>query len=136
MESLRALAAKAPANLTVVLPGFLDSARQAVFLFDAFVMPSRYEGYGLVLAEAMTTGVPVVVNPVDSLPELCRFYRNHAMADFESPERKAETAAILAESVCRPKCSPQVISRKDEMADRYIRLYENLLGTRRKKKKN
>jgi len=69
-------------------------------------------------------------------PELCRFYRNHAMADFESPERKAETAAILAESVCRPKCSPQVISRKDEMADRYIRLYENLLGTRRKKKKN
>lgn len=136
MESLRALAAKAPANLTVVLPGFLDSARQAVFLFDAFVMPSRYEGYGLVLAEAMTTGVPVVVNPVDSLPELCRFYRNHAMADFESPERKEETAAILAESVRRPKCSPQVISRKDEMADRYIRLYENLLGMRRKKKKN
>ena len=94
-------------------------------------MPSRYEGYGLVLAEAMTTGIPVVVNPVDSLPELCRFYRNHAMADFESPEHRAETAAILASSVFRPWGEPQVISRKDEMAERYIHLYESLLGGKR-----
>lgn len=130
-EHLKTLAAAAPKNLKVVLPGFLENAQRAIYLFHVFVMPSRYEGYGLVLAEAMTTGIPVVVNPVDSLPELCRFYRNHAMADFESPEHRAETAAILASSVFRPWGEPQVISRKDEMAERYIRLYESLLGGKR-----
>lgn len=129
MDRLRTLASKAPANIKVVLPGFLDAAKQAIYLFDAFVMPSRYEGYGLVLAEAMSTGVPVVVNPVDSLPELCRFYKNHAEADFESPDRRGETAGILAAAVTRPRGEPQIISRKEEMAERYIKLYENLLGS-------
>ncbi len=130
MDRLRALAAQAPENLTVVLPGFLEDAQRATYLFDLFVMPSRYEGYGLVLAEAMTTGVPVVVNPVDSLPELCRFYKNHASADFASPEHRSETAAVLAQAVFRPRGEPQVISRRGEMAERYIHLYESLLGAK------
>ncbi len=124
---LEELASKAPANLIVRLPGFLPDASRMAWLFDVFVMPSRYEGYGLSLAEAMTTGVPVVVNPVDSLPEICRFYRNHILADFESPERRSETAQRIVEFARRERIAPQVISTKREMADRYIKLYDKLL---------
>lgn len=124
---LEKLALAAPENIVVRLPGFLPDASRMIWMFDVFVMPSRYEGYGLVLAEAMTTGVPVVVNPVDSLPEICRFYRNDALTDFESPDRRKETASRIIDFACRKRIAPQVISTKEEMADRYIKLYEKLL---------
>ena len=124
---LEELASNAPENLIVRLPGFLPDASRMNWLFDVFVMPSRYEGYGLSLAEAMTTGVPVVVNPVDSLPEICRFYRNHILTDFESPERRSETAQRIVEFARHERIAPQVISTRREMADRYIKLYDKLL---------
>ena len=37
---------------------------------DLFVYPSRYEGFGLPVAEAMACGVPVVTSNISSLPEL------------------------------------------------------------------
>jgi glycosyltransferase involved in cell wall biosynthesis len=37
---------------------------------DLFVYPSRYEGFGLPVAEAMACGVPVVTSNVSSLPEV------------------------------------------------------------------
>ncbi len=124
---LESLAAAAPENLIVRLPGFRTDAPQMAWLFDVFVMPSRYEGYGLSLAEAMTTGVPVVVNPVDSLPEICRFNRNGMFADFSSPEKRKETAERIVEAAFRERIAPQVISTRREMANRYIRLYDHLL---------
>lgn len=36
----------------------------------ALVFPSKYEGFGLPVAEAMTLGCPVVCSPVSSLPEV------------------------------------------------------------------
>jgi glycosyltransferase involved in cell wall biosynthesis len=46
-----------------VLPGLLGGA-------SALVYPSRYEGFGLPVLEAMATGTPVVASNVASVPEL------------------------------------------------------------------
>ena len=43
------------------MPGAYAHAR-------VFVFPSRYEGFGLPLLEAMASGVPVVTSNVSSLP--------------------------------------------------------------------
>jgi len=52
--------------------GYVDEAdKPALYrLASVFVFPSRYEGFGLPVIEAMACGTPVVANEVSSLPEI------------------------------------------------------------------
>ena len=44
----------------VLLPGFIQNPYPLIAAADAFVLPSDQEGFGLVLAEAMAIGTPIV----------------------------------------------------------------------------
>ena len=93
-------------------------------------MPSRYEGYGLAFAEAMSTGVPAVVASVDSLTELADLYDNASVADFASPEKRGETASLIAAAAGKKRIAPKIISTRAEMADQYLELYRQILTRR------
>lgn len=56
----------------IVAPGWIDEADKPALYSAArvFVYPSRYEGFGLPVLEAMACGTPVVTSNVSSLPEL------------------------------------------------------------------
>jgi glycosyltransferase involved in cell wall biosynthesis len=56
----------------VRLPGFVPDEDQALWYSSAtvFAFPSRYEGFGLPLLEAMACGAPVVSSSASSLPEV------------------------------------------------------------------
>ena len=47
-------------NQSNAMPGFVDNPAARLGELDLFVLSSRYEGFALVLIEAMAQGVPVV----------------------------------------------------------------------------
>lgn len=67
-----ALAAEAHLTGRIVLTGYVPDADLAGLYAgtDAFVYPSRYEGFGLPVLEAMQCGVPVVTTTGGALPEV------------------------------------------------------------------
>lgn len=125
-EKLEKLADSHPGNISVKLPGYRDDAASCIGAFDLFVMPSRYEGFGLVLTEAMAHGVPVLVNEIDSLPELIENYPNAEKVVFENVN-EAEIVKKIKALVKRGKTEPFLEFTSDSMAEQYINLYKNLM---------
>lgn len=59
-DSLLDLAAQCGVGSRVVLPGFVQDTERWLAHADVFALPSRWEGFGHVIVEAMAAGLPVV----------------------------------------------------------------------------
>jgi len=126
MPDLRELAAAVPANLSVVLPGFWQDADRATGAFDVFVMPSRYEGFGLAVADAMGHGIPVVISSDRSLQETTAGYATVLTADFDRPGdvSRAMATAAAAAGVRHPR----PVMTVNEMTARYLACYDDVIA--------
>ena len=128
-ERLRQQAAEVEAkcsNLRIRMPGYRKDGASLMTMFDLFAMPSRYEGYGLTLAEAFSAGIPVFCSTADSLPELCARIGDHFfLADFdgEAPDSIAER---LQSALSASRYEGRVIMTNEEMCRAYLALYESL----------
>jgi glycosyltransferase involved in cell wall biosynthesis len=50
--------------------GWRTDAQTLYPAFDAFLMPSLWEGFGLVALEAMAAGLPILASRISALPEI------------------------------------------------------------------
>jgi len=66
----------------VKLSGFVSDVKSYIANSDIFVLPSKWEGFGFVLAEAMALEKPIVAFKVSSNPELV----NHNETGYLVPE--------------------------------------------------
>jgi phosphatidyl-myo-inositol dimannoside synthase len=89
----------------VVFTGRIDEAEKAAHyrLADVYAMPSRGEGFGIVLLEAMACGVPVIASSRDGGRDAARDGLLGQLVDPDDPA--ALEAAILA-ALDRPKAVP------------------------------
>ena len=89
---VRAAIDAAPQDSIVVSGSVDDEALGAAFASaDLFVLPSRYEGYGIVYAEALAHGLPIVACDVGPVPDLVG---REAAILVESDDKEALAAAL------------------------------------------
>jgi glycosyltransferase involved in cell wall biosynthesis len=77
--------------------GFVEDPHAFMQGIDIFVLPSRWEGFGYVLAEAMLAKKPLVAFDVSSNPELVFHNVNGFLIPFGGKEKFADAVQILVE---------------------------------------
>ncbi len=114
---LRRLAAELGVEDDVRLLGWV-SVEMLEGLFaaaDALVFPSRYEGFGLPILEAMQRRLPVVCSRVSSMPEVAG-----DSAEYFDPSDSAEIAAammrVLGDSELRSRMAERGVQRAKDFS--------------------
>jgi glycosyltransferase involved in cell wall biosynthesis len=128
-ERVRAAAGGEPVRLTgYVSDGRLDALMRGA---DALVHPSLYEGFGLVIVEAMARGVPVVAARATALPET-----GGDAAEYFDPLDAGDIAAAIRRVVGDREHHAELVRRGRERAARLswadsaartVGVYEELL---------
>ncbi len=115
-------------GLTSDVPSFLKS-------LDAFVLPSLWEGQGLVLAEAALARLPIIASAVDGIKET--FDESNAwLVPPSEPQLLADKIDNLIDNINSPRTMEKInlaqkiaLTKFDikDVADRYESLYNSLL---------
>lgn len=88
------------ADIVTLLPGLSDEdLRRAYSAAEGLLYPSRYEGFGLPVAEAMACGCPVITCHHSSLPEVAD--RHALFVDPDDPGAMRAAIRRLRDPECR-----------------------------------
>lgn len=102
-ERLNARAAQLGPNVRLL--GRVEDAAAFVAALDVFAFPSRYEGFGLAVAEAMSAGLPVVGTKVGALEEMVvESGGGRSVAPQDHAAFGAALAELLADPAERARC--------------------------------
>jgi glycosyltransferase involved in cell wall biosynthesis len=116
--------------------GYAETVLELLASADIFLMPSRWEGFGLAAVEAMNAGLPLVVSNVTGLQEIVRGDSTCAvLVDPDSPEAIAEglrqlinfreLRLQLGENAFR---NAQKFNN-DQMVEKHLSLYAELIDS-------
>jgi len=128
---LKQEAAKLP---NVVFTGHVDNVGDHLNAMDVFLYPSRHEGLGSVLLDAMVFGLPVVATRVGGIPEIVRdgvngflFEPNDTASMHQALSRIHDDAQLRQAMSLMNKKEADAYS-PERMGKRYELIYKNVLG--------
>jgi glycosyltransferase involved in cell wall biosynthesis len=98
---------------SILVSGRVDDARlgAAYASADLFVLPSRYEGYGIVYAEALACGLPVIACGVGPVPELVGREAAVLIEPDDAHDLDAALDLLLGDPALRARMSAAAIRR-------------------------
>ncbi len=79
----------------VVLTGFVEDVAAIMHAIDVLLLPSYWEGFGIVLIEAMACGRPVITTDISSMPEIVEEGRTGFLIPPGESSALAERAVLL-----------------------------------------
>jgi glycosyltransferase involved in cell wall biosynthesis len=116
----------------VVFTGEVANVGDYLAAFDLFLYPSRHEGLGSILIDALEAGLPVVATAVGGIPEIIRNGENGMLVKPDDPAAlEAAVDALHADDGLRARLARANRLRAREfsaatMTGRYDRLYREL----------
>lgn len=100
----------------IVLTGYVNEPEKAALLKNAlsFVFPSRFEGFGIPLLEAMSNGVPIIASDIPSSKELAG-----GSALFFEKEDASALAGLMKKIVENPALCKNLIETYRKKLEKY-----------------
>jgi len=103
LPALRRCASERGLAEHVVWAGFREDVPAVMKAFDVFALTSVFEGFGLVLGEAMAARRPVVATRVSAIPEVVVDGETGFLARARDPQSVADALTQLTESSTRAR---------------------------------
>ena len=100
----------------VFLLGFRDDVPEIMKAIDVLVLPSLWEGFGLVLVEAMAAGKPVIATNVSNLPEIVEDGKVGYLVPPQDSQQLAQALQRLIEC-------PDAVHVMGQRAQQHVREY-------------
>jgi len=106
LPRLKAKAASLGLSERVIFPGMVQECEKADLFrqADAFVMPSRGEGFGFVFLEALACGVPTVGSKIDGSREALR---DGLLGELVDPADRESIKQGVLNALAKPKGIPE-----------------------------
>ena len=120
------------------LLGFRNDIPELMKIFDIFLLPSLWEGFGIVLIEAMASGKPIVATNASSIPEIVENGRNGILVTPENAEAISDALKkLISEPLLRIKFVKEglkIVQEKftiDRMINDYEKIFHELLNLKK-----
>ena len=97
-ENLNNLTVELGVNKEVKFFGVRKDVKELMVSSKIFVLPSRWEGFGLVIVEAMSNMLPVIATNVGGVPELIENGKDGILVPPENPKALARAINSLLEN--------------------------------------
>ena len=118
----------------ILFAGHVDNVGDYLNAMDVFLYPSRHEGLGSVLLDAMEFGLPIVATRVGGIPEVVQdgvngylFAPDDTGSMFRALQRLSEDSQLREAMALVNKREAEKYS-PERMGKRYELIYQNVLG--------
>lgn len=134
-EKLENLTAKLGIDDRVLFTGWSDQIEDRLNRADIQLIPSLWEGFGLVAVEGMSTGLPIVASNIEGLSEVIGVDNpaTFLVDNFTDPTGWVEKIMLCIQKLAHDPKTLSLHSRKqaekftlDKMVENYANVYKNL----------